>query len=68
MSQIEDLVKEYLDYLEIEKNRSASTRENYKRYLDKFIRDSGVKDVSDITEEKIRAFRVGLARDEAGLK
>jgi len=36
--------------------------------LDKFIRDSGVKDVSDITEEKIRAFRVGLARDEAGLK
>ena len=68
MSQIEDLIKEYLDYLEIEKNRSASTRENYKRYLDRFIKETGVKDVNDITEDKIRAFRVTLARDEANLK
>ncbi len=68
MSQIEDLIKEYLDYLEIEKNRSASTRENYKRYLDRFIKETGIKDVGDITEEKIRAFRVTLARDEANLK
>ncbi|OGY57953.1 MAG: hypothetical protein A3C03_00940 [Candidatus Colwellbacteria bacterium RIFCSPHIGHO2_02_FULL_45_17] len=68
MSQIEDLVKEYLDYLEIEKNRSPSTSENYKRYLDKFIEFSGVKGVNDITEENIRAFRVHLARPEANLK
>ena len=68
MTEIEGLVKEYLDYLEIEKNRSASTRENYKRYLDRFIEFSGVKDVRDITEENIRAFRVHLARSEENLK
>jgi len=68
MTEIEGLVKEYLDYLEIEKNRSASTRENYKRYLDRFIEFSGVKNVRDITEENIRAFRVHLARSEENLK
>lgn len=68
MSKIEELIKEYLDYLEIEKNRSPSTRENYKRYLDKFVEFSGVKDAKDITEENIRAFRVFLARSEANLK
>ena len=68
MAQIEDLVKEYLDYLEIEKNRSASTRENYKRYLDRFIGVSGIKSANDITEEAVRTFRVQLARPEANLK
>lgn len=68
MTQIEELVNEYLDYLEIEKNRSASTRENYKRYLSKFVEVTDTKDTNDITEESIRAFRVKLAREEVGLK
>lgn len=68
MTEIERLVKEYLDYLEIEKNRSASTRVNYKRYLDRFIKFSGIKDIDDITESSIRAFRVHLAEPEQNLK
>jgi len=54
--------------LEIEKNRSASTRVNYKRYLDRFIKFSGIKDIDDITESSIRAFRVHLAEPEQNLK
>jgi len=68
MTEIERLVKEYLDYLEIEKNRSASTRVNYKRYLDRFIKFSGIKDIDDITESSIRAFRVHLAEPKQNLK
>lgn len=68
MTEIERLVKEYLDYLEIEKNRSASTRKNYKRYLDRFIKFGDLKSIKDVTEESIRAFRVHLADPEENLK
>ena len=68
MSNIEELIKDYLDYLEIEKNRSASTRANYERYLKRFVKFAKIKDVSDITENTIRNFRVHLARSEADLK
>ncbi|MDO8470173.1 MAG: hypothetical protein Q7S84_04155 [bacterium] len=33
MTETERLVREHLDYLEIEKNRSAMTRENCGRFL-----------------------------------
>jgi site-specific recombinase XerD len=62
MIQAEKLLKDYLDYLEIEKNRSAKTRENYERYLRTFLREVKVKDLNDVTEQKIREFRVWLAR------
>ena len=68
MSNIEELIKDYLDYLEIEKTRSASTRANYERYLKRFVKFAKIKDVSDITENAIRDFRVHLARSDAGLK
>ncbi len=63
MTEIEKLLKEYLDYLEIEKNRSPKTRENYERYLKTFIKKTDVSKISDITREKIREFRVALARE-----
>jgi site-specific recombinase XerD len=56
------MVQEYLEYLEIEKNRSQKTVANYKHYLDEFIKKSGVKTGSDITERVIRDFRLELAR------
>ena len=64
MAEIKKLVKDYLDYLEIEKNRSPKTRENYNRHLKAFIEKSGIKSVKDITEESIRGFRVKLARED----
>ena len=62
MADIQKYLKEYLDYLEIEKNRSFKTRENYERYLRNFLEFSKIKDIKDFTEESVREFRVHLAR------
>ena len=37
-TEIDRLLQDYLNYLEIEKNRSPRTSENYKHYLDEFLR------------------------------
>jgi len=63
MNEAEKAVKEYLDYLEIEKNRSPKTRENYERYLLRFLRVSDIKKISDITDASVRSFRVALSRE-----
>lgn len=62
MKEIERLVEEYLGYLEIEKNRSVKTRENYGRYLSVFLKETKLSSPKDITDEVVRRFRVGLAR------
>lgn len=62
MTEIEKLLKDYLDYLEIEKNRSAKTRKNYERYLREFIKETGVRSPQDITAAVVKDFRVRLAR------
>jgi len=62
MNKIKELEKEYLDYLEIEKNRSPKTRDNYRRYLDDFIKTTEVKKPEDITEGVVREYRIKLAR------
>lgn len=64
MTQIDKLLGEYLDYLEIEKNRSPKTRENYEHYLKEFILASRVKSPADITDDVVRNFRIALARKE----
>ncbi len=61
--EVNKLLKDYLDYLEIEKNRSPKTSENYKRYLLRFIFESGVKNLGDITLDSVRKFRLSLARN-----
>ncbi len=61
-TEIEKLLADYLGYLEIEKNRSAKTSENYARYLRAFIGKTGVKTPGDITPDVVRDFRVLLAR------
>jgi site-specific recombinase XerD len=61
MTEIEKYLGEYLDYLEIEKNRSPKTRENYERYLKTFLASSGVKRPENITDEVVRKFRLELA-------
>ncbi len=56
------LLKDYLDYLEIEKNRSIRTRRNYRHYLETFFKFSKIKTEKDITKDKVREFRLWLAR------
>jgi site-specific recombinase XerD len=67
VNDIQKLVKDYLDYLEVEKNRSPLTRKSYERCLRKFLLISGVKKIGDVTEGSIRDFRVKLA-DMPGIK
>lgn len=62
MSEVEKLLKEYLDYLEIEKNRSVKTRTAYGRYLHDFINTTEIRRVSDITQDIVRDYRINLAR------
>ncbi|MCL5006576.1 MAG: tyrosine-type recombinase/integrase [Patescibacteria group bacterium] len=64
MANIETALNEYLDYLEIEKNRSPRTRSSYERCLRKFVESEGIASTNGITEEKIRDFRLKMARSE----
>jgi site-specific recombinase XerD len=59
---IATLKKRYLEYLEIERNRSSKTIENYNRYLDKFLNFAKVKKPEGITEEIVRQYRLYLNR------
>ncbi len=61
-TSVEKLKKEFLEYMEIERGTSLLTVRNYDHYLTRFIKDTGVKDVSDITDESIRTFRLALNR------
>lgn len=58
---IETLLKDYLDYLEIEKNRSPRTKDVYGRVLKKFFSFAKIKSPENITNEKVRSFRIYLA-------
>jgi site-specific recombinase XerD len=62
MTEAEKYLKEYLDYLEVEKNRSRKTRENYGRYLRNFIEKQRIRSPRDISEDAVRSFRVNLSR------
>ena len=68
MAEIKTVIKDYLDYLNVEKNRSPATRKNYQRCLERFIKQANIKDVGDITEQSIHDFRASLASAEANLK
>ena len=67
---IKTLKIQYLEHLEIEKNRSPKTLENYGRYLDRFFQfalrqSSGqakILNPGNITEELIRQYRLYLNR------
>src|SRR6185436_17550676 len=66
MSQIDELLQEYLDYLTVEKGRSPKTRRNYDHYLRVFFKQAGIKTEKDITEKTVRSFRVKLSEQNSG--
>lgn len=67
MSQnIEQMKREFLEYLEIEKGRSLKTIENYDRYLSRFIEFTQIKKPQNINDEVVRKFRLWLNRQESG--
>jgi site-specific recombinase XerD len=59
---LEQLKRQYLEYIEIEKGRSLKTVDNYQRYLNYFLTFAKVTDPKDLTEEMIREYRLFLNR------
>src|SRR3990167_1346741 len=62
MADLKQLKIQFLEYLEIEKNRSPKTTENYDHYLNRFFDFAKVSQPAQITEELIRKFRLHLNR------
>ena len=63
-TEVERLLQDYLNYLEIEKNRSPRTSENYQHYLREFLKFAKISSPAEITDSVVREFRVALARRE----
>lgn len=59
---IKELLSDYLDHLEIEKNRSIKTRVNYERYLKRFLEFSRISKPSQISQDLTRQYRLWLNR------
>jgi len=65
MANIEDLKREFLEYLEIERGRSLKTIANYDRYLDRFFIQTKVSKPKEITDDVVREFRIWLNRQKS---
>jgi len=59
---LNELKTQFLEYLEIEKGRAVKTVDRYNRYLTFFLEQSKITNPKDITNEKIREFRIWLNR------
>lgn len=66
-TEMENLKRQFLEHMEIEKGSSLNTVENYGRYLSRYFEFSKLKSPKDITDESIREFRLFLNR-QAGTK
>lgn len=63
--KISECIRNFLEYIEIEKGRSLKTVDNYSRYLsffEKYMDSKGIKDIKDIKRQDIRDFRMFLNR------
>lgn len=65
MADIKKTVDEFLEYMEVERNRSRATIRNYKFYLERFgvwAAERNVRDPKKITGDMIRQYRLWLNR------
>ena len=62
---LEQLKRQFLEYVEIEKGRALKTVENYNHYLTVFLNNTKIKDPEDITDNVVREFRLWLNRQPA---
>ena len=66
-TRLEQLKREFLEHVEIEKGNSLKTVNNYDHYLSRFILFAQISDPKEITDDKIREFRLFLNR-QPGIK
>lgn len=62
--EVQSAKRQFLEHIEIERGRAVKTIENYDHYLSRFFQWATISDTKDITEEKIREFRLWLNRQE----
>src|SRR3989344_1761388 len=56
--------RQFLEYIEIGRGRAVKTIENYDRYLSRYFAQMQIQNVSDITEQNVREFRLWLNRQK----
>ncbi len=66
-SNLEQLKREFLEHVEIEKGNSLKTVNNYDHYITRFFEFAKITEPMEITDEKIREFRLYLNR-QPGVK
>jgi len=66
-TRLEQLKREFLEHVEIEKGNSLKTVGNYEHYLSRFFEFAKISDPKEITDDKIREFRLFLNR-QPGVK
>ena len=68
MLDLKKLINQFLEYLEVEKNRSRQTVQNYDFYLRRFAQWANNPSPKDLTQELVRKYRLWLNRfeDEKG--
>jgi site-specific recombinase XerD len=66
VTEIEQLKREFLEHLEIEKGSSLKTIENYERYLNRFFAFTKITNPKEITDTNVREFRLYLNRQSTG--
>ncbi|HLP86949.1 MAG TPA: site-specific tyrosine recombinase/integron integrase [Candidatus Paceibacterota bacterium] len=66
-TKLEQLKREFLEHVEIEKGNSLKTVNNYEHYLSRFFLFAKITDPKQITDDKIREFRLFLNR-QPGVK
>lgn len=59
---VSELINDYVEHLEVEGGRSLKTAENYRLYLERFVEFTDDIDVSNISSEQIRKYRLWLNR------
>ncbi|MFA6392803.1 MAG: site-specific tyrosine recombinase/integron integrase [Candidatus Paceibacterota bacterium] len=66
-TKLEQLKREFLEHVEIEKGNSLKTVNNYDHYISRFLDFAKIDNPKDITDDKIREFRLFLNR-QPGVK
>jgi len=61
-TRLEQLKREFLEHVEIEKGNSLKTVNNYDHYLTRFFEFAKITEPKEITDDKIREFRLFLNR------
>lgn len=62
MSSLNKLLIDFLEHLEVERNRSQKTAENYHHYLKRFLSWAKISDPKDITADLVHNYRLHLNR------